>query len=81
MSAMLRPDGRPFVTDNRNRVPRYVVEEDHEERVVVLNQFTGVFEVVAESAPYSETDLRVAYFALRKRERDAYFARATADER
>jgi hypothetical protein len=27
MADMLRPDGRPFVPDNRNAVPRYVIEE------------------------------------------------------
>ena len=35
-----RPDGKPFVFDNRGKAPRYVIEggEDGE---VMTNQFTG----------------------------------------
>ena len=81
MADMLRPDGRPFVTDKRGAVPRYVIEDDAEGRVVLMNQFTGAFEVIAEKRPYREADARTAYFALRKREMDEYFARdASGDE-
>jgi hypothetical protein len=80
MADMLRPDGRPFVTDNRSAVPRYVIEDDAEGRVIVMNQFTGEFETVAEKRPYREADARTAFFALRKREMDAYFAREVSSE-
>lgn len=80
MADMLRSDGRPFVTDNHTRVPRYVIEDDAEGRPVVMNQFTGEFEVIAETRPCSEGALRAACIALRKREADAYFARPRAED-
>lgn len=80
MADMLRPDGRPFITDNRTRVPRYVIEDDAEGRPVVLNQFTCEFEVIAETRPYSEGAVRAAGVALRKREVDAYFARPRSED-
>ena len=80
MADMLRPDGKPFVTDNRTRVPRYVIEDDDDEgRPVVMNQFTCEFEVIAETRPYSEGASRDAWVALRKREMDAYFARPRSE--
>ena len=67
MADMLRPDGKPFVTDKRNAVPVYVVEDDEDGTVLVRNQFSGDYEIVG-GRPYSEGALRAAYFMLRKRE-------------
>jgi hypothetical protein len=63
MADMLRPDGRPFVTDKRGAVPRYVVEDDEDGTVLVRNQFTGRYEIVG-SRPYTEEALRVAHALL-----------------
>lgn len=69
MADMLRPDGKPFVTDERNAVPRYVVERDKDNRVILLNQFTGAFELVGDGTrPYSKDALRVAFLSLREQE-------------
>lgn len=72
MSDALRPDGKPFVRDTRENCPRYVVEDDDEGRVVVLNQFTGASEIVSKTRPYSEEDLVFAYCALRRREHKGF---------
>jgi hypothetical protein len=63
MTDILRPDGRPFVTDKRGAVPRYVVEDDEDGTVLVRNQFSGSYEIVG-SRPYTEEDLRVAHALL-----------------
>lgn len=75
MADALRPDGKPFVTDKRNAVPRYVVETDSEGRTVVLNQFTGMSQVVSETEAYEDNDLYVAYNLLRRGEFEAEDAR------
>jgi hypothetical protein len=64
---MLRPDGKPFVTDSRNAVPRYVVEDDEDGMAAIVNQFTGAREIVG-PRPYPEEALTAAYFMLRSNE-------------
>lgn len=68
MADMLRPDGKPFVTDNRNAIPRYVVELDGQGRVVVRNQFTCVSVVVSETKEHTHDQLRAAMERLRMKE-------------
>jgi hypothetical protein len=68
MADTLRSNGKPFVTDSRNAVPRYVVEDDEYRTAVIVNQFTGAREIVG-ARPYSEKALKAAYFMLRKQER------------
>ena len=59
MTGALRPDGKPFVFDNRGKCPRYVVEDDEDGTAMVVNQFTGNSEVVG-GRPYSKEALQAA---------------------
>jgi hypothetical protein len=68
MADMLRPDGKPFVTDNRNAIPRYVVELDGQGRVVVRNQFTCVSVVASETKEHTRDQVRAAMERLRMKE-------------
>jgi hypothetical protein len=68
MADMLRPDGRPFVTDKRGAVPRYVIEGDHEGRKVVRNQFTGDYEVIFALCSDEVENRKLAFKMLRQRE-------------
>lgn len=68
MADMLRPDGKPFVTDNRNAIPRYVVELDGQGRVVVRNQFTCVSVVASETKEHTHDQVRAAMERLRMKE-------------
>lgn len=68
MTSTLRPDGRPFEFDTRGKCPRYVVEDDEDGTAILMNQFTGEFEVVG-GRPYTEAALRAAHGMLRRRER------------
>ena len=68
MADMLRPDGKPFVTDNRNAIPRYVVELDGQGRVVVRNQFTCVSVVASETKEHTRDPVRAAMERLRMKE-------------
>ena len=67
MADMLRPDGKPFVTDNRSAIPVYVIEDDEQGRAVVMNQFTGAAEIIG-PRPYSDDAMLAAYFSLRHKE-------------
>ena len=68
MADMLRKDGKPFVTDERNAVPKYVVELDGQGRLVVRNQFTCVSVVVSETKEHTHDQLRAAMERLRMKE-------------
>ena len=68
MADMLRKDGKPFVTDERNAVPRYVVELDGQERLVVRNQFTCGSVVVSETKEHTHEQVRAAMERLRMKE-------------
>ena len=68
MADMLRPDGKPFVTDNRNAIPRYVVELDGQGRVVVRHQFTCVSVVASETKEHTRDQVRAAMERLRMKE-------------
>ena len=68
MAEMLRPDGKPFVIDERNRVPKYVMELDEQDRLVVRNQFTFVSVVVSETKEYTLGQVRAAMERLRMKE-------------
>ena len=68
MADMLRPDGKPFVTDERKAIPRYVVELDGQERLVVRNQFTCVSVVVSETKEHAHEQVRAAMERLRMKE-------------
>ena len=68
MADMLRKDGKPFVTDERNATPRYVVELDEQERLVVRNQFTCVSVVASETKEHTHEQVRAAMERLRMKE-------------
>ena len=67
MSDIFRKDGKPFVKDNRNAVPTYVVENDDEGDAIFINQFSGLWVKIGQR-PYSKAMLREACLALKRKE-------------
>lgn len=78
MADMLRPDGKPFVVDERNVVPRYVIETGPAGQTVLVGQFTGLSETVSVNGEYDENDVYVAFVKLQKTEFNAEDARQQA---
>ena len=78
MADMLRPDGKPFVVDERNVVPRYVVETGPAGQTVLVGQFTGLSEIVSVTDEHDGNDLYVAFVKLQKAEFNEEDARQRA---
>ena len=78
MADMLRPDGKPFVVEERNVVPRYVLETGPAGQTVLVGQFTGLSEIVSATGEYDENDSYVAFVKLQKTEFNAEDARQQA---
>jgi hypothetical protein len=62
----LRPDGKPFVFDNRGRCPRTTIENDDQGRAILVNQFNGE-SVLIGVRPYTDAQLKTAVVRLTKK--------------
>jgi hypothetical protein len=66
----LRPDGKPFVFDNRGRCPRTVIENNDHGQAILMNQFTGE-SLLIEERPFATQGLRRAVARLQAKGRGA----------